>query len=387
MPANPNSPSETVNPRDSSHDLPLSPLPGVNGDQAENELNALLNEAREFATRWIDTQRRSAADFVQAMGQRFGSMIRMYLLDLVRDLRMNWDPGPALGDYFTSTLSDSQLAQALGEGPARKAEIASLDELFRRSTRLRSSKMFAEAITFAAKFRHYSPFNNFLVYLQNPSATYWATAAHWRRIFRREVKDDARSMIILAPMTPVLLVYDLEDTVGGPLPKLFEDPFAAEGQFQDGVLAQTIENCSRDGVQIVMRKLGMLHAGSAILSNRPERVKLTVELNQELDSKARYGTLCHELAHIHLGHLGSDRDDWWPSRLELTRNQKELEAQAVSYVVCRRASLTTKSAEYLAGYLKNPEELSGISIDLILRVAGRLERMGKEELPPRKPKG
>jgi hypothetical protein len=28
-----------------------------------------------------------------------------------------------------------------------------------------------------------------------------------------------------------------------------------------------------------------------------------------------YGTLCHELAHIYLGHSGTDRDHWWPSRI------------------------------------------------------------------------
>jgi hypothetical protein len=30
-----------------------------------------------------------------------------------------------------------------------------------------------------------------------------------------------------------------------------------------------------------------------------------------LGEPSKYGTLCHELAHIYLGHLGADRDHWW----------------------------------------------------------------------------
>ncbi len=38
-------------------------------------------------------------------------------------------------------------------------------------------------------------------------------------------------------------------------------------------------------------------------------VKATIELNEAHDLAARYATLCHEIAHIYLGHLGADLED------------------------------------------------------------------------------
>ena len=36
-------------------------------------------------------------------------------------------------------------------------------------------------------------------------ATYFATASHWHKAFRRTIKDEARGLVILAPRTPVLI--------------------------------------------------------------------------------------------------------------------------------------------------------------------------------------
>ena len=93
--------------------------------------------------------------------------------------------------------------------------------------------------------------------------------------------------------------------------------------------------------------------------------------------------LCHELAHIYLGHIGADRDGWWPFRLNVTEAVAEIEAESVSHIVCRRAGLRTRSAEYLSSFVEDSEELDAISLDLISRVAGRLEEMGRRLLPPR----
>ncbi|GAG47110.1 unnamed protein product [marine sediment metagenome] len=81
--------------------------------------------------------------------------------------------------------------------------------------------------------------------------------------------------------------------------------------------------------------------------------------------------------------FGSDKDRWWPSRMNLTRNQKEIEAESVAYIVCRRLGLITKSAEYLTGYIKDENDLSRISVDLITKVAGKIEDMHKRKLSER----
>lgn len=94
----------------------------------------------------------------------------------------------------------------------------------------------------------------------------------------------------------------------------------------------------------------------------------------------------HELAHIYLGHLGSDEDKWWPSRLNLTRNQREMEAESVAFIVCSRAGLISHSAEYLSAYIKVEQDISRISIDMITKVAGRIENMGQRAMPKRRSK-
>lgn len=364
---------------------PESPLPGITAGERARELEQLQDKARQFAQDWMTRQQGSAADFVHAMEREFGTTVRMLLLEIVKQISEQPGLTKAMRQYAEVTLSKEELKLALGSKPKLKQEeLSSLDELFARSKIFRSSSKYAEAISFISRFRTYSPYNNMLVYLQNPLATFWATAMHWRREFRRRVKDDARPMLILAPMTPVVLVYDVADTEGDPLPDWFKDPFDTQGFFNSGVLSLTTQNCSRDRIQIAPKKLGFLHAGSAIQSDRGTDAKIRIELNADLDDGGRYSTLCHELAHIHLGHLGSDQDRWWPSRLNLTKNQREIEAETVAYIVCRRAGLTTKSAEYLAGYIGSPDDLTRISIDLIIKVAGLIEHMGKEELPPRR---
>lgn len=41
-----------------------------------------------------------------------------------------------------------------------------------------------------------------------------------------------------------------------------------------------------------------------------------------------------------------------PLTEELTKGQRELEAEAVSWLVCGRLGLETRSAEYLSGYVQ-----------------------------------
>jgi hypothetical protein len=58
-----------------------------------------------------------------------------------------------------------------------------------------------------------------LVRMQNPTCSFYATERDWYDRFRRNLKEDARPMLILAPMHPVLLVYALmEDEDSHSLP-------------------------------------------------------------------------------------------------------------------------------------------------------------------------
>ena len=73
------------------------------------------------------------------------------------------------------------------------------------------------------RFRDYAPYNNMLVRIQNPACGFYATANDWQKRFGRTLIEDARPMLILAPMHPVMLVYDLDQTEGSQLPAELEN--------------------------------------------------------------------------------------------------------------------------------------------------------------------
>ena len=54
----------------------------------------------------------------------------------------------------------------------------------------------------------------------------------------------------------------------------------------------------------------------------------------------------------------------------------EIEAETIAYLVCTRCGLETKAMEYVAGYLKQPEEdLTAVSVKVILDITRKIEDM------------
>jgi hypothetical protein len=343
-------------------------------------------QTAEFILEWIRRRQGSPGDLVRALEQEAGWPGRLLLPGILDELRARRGLPDAERKFLVYTLNAGAGAQALAEGgdPAQTHQ-SSIDDLFARSRRFRRSQKFAAAIEFVARFRDYSPYNNMLVYAQNPQATRFATAGHWRKSFGRTIKEDARGMLILAPRTPVLMVYDIADTDGPPLPEQFRVFTRTSGRFEPALLDRTVKNCEHDQIQVRRVTMGEMHGGFATSRAREAGWKMRVGLRADLDEAAAYAVLCHELAHIYLGHVGADRDGWWPFRMNLSETVAEIEAESVAHIVCQRAGLTTRSAEYLAGFVEDSDDLDAISLDLISRVAGRLEDMGRRLLPPRSP--
>ena len=98
-------------------------------------------------------------------------------------------------------------------------------------------------------------------YLQNPLATYFATASHWHKAFRRTIKDEARGLVILAPRTPVLMVYDIADTEGPPLPDKLQVFTQTSGPFNPMILDRTLKNAERDRILIERKDDGAVARG------------------------------------------------------------------------------------------------------------------------------
>ena len=58
----------------------------------------------------------------------------------------------------------------------------------------------------------------------------------------------------------------------------------------------------------------------------------------------------------------------------------EVEAEAVAYIVTQRFGLRGSSAEYVSRHLDDNDIPEGVSVDLIAKTAGLIERMARETI-------
>ena len=305
---------------------------------------------------------------------------------VLKELVNDPDQTRMLRAYVDSLLKSGDLSQALrDEEPPRSQVWSSIDELLRVSALYRSTQKFQEMISFMARFKDYSPYNNMLVHMQNPSCGYYATQKDWYRRFQRTLKEDARPMLILAPMHPVLMVYDLDQTVGPSLPKHLEEFAHFKGAWNPAWLERAVENAENHyHIRVDFKTLSTTHAGFAINGVYFGDSKMRIAIHDGLDEPSRFGVLCHELAHILSGHLGCDQDHWWPSRMGLGLHTIEIEAEAAAYIVTSRLGLEGASASYVSGHMKGGQLPKSVSLDTIAKVSGRIERMAKKKLDRRK---
>jgi hypothetical protein len=227
-----------------------------------------------------------------------------------------------------------------------------------------------------------------LVRIQNPTCSFYATERDWYDRFGRNLKEDARPMLILAPMHPVMLVYALDETEGKDLPKELKSFATFQGQWNPDWLPRTVMNAAiRDRIHVDFKILSSTNAGLATLARGTGEWKMRIAIHSQLDETSQYGTLCHELAHIYLGHLGSDRDHWWPSRTDLDGRALEIEAESTAFIVTVRLGLAGSSAAYVSRYLRGGPLPSSVSLDQVAKVASRIEQMSERTLRPREGRG
>ncbi len=244
---------------------------------------------------------------------------------------------------------------------------SAINELFSKSIQYRRSPSYYELMRFISRFPKYSPYNCMLLHIQNPEVTYVATPNQWKKRFQRTIKPGARPLLILAPNCPVLFVYDLADTEGKYLPERWKDPFETRGKLDQRIWNLAVENAYQDRIYVDPEaNFSFLHAGTAFRlrsSNRilkehtDEPFDFLVKVNADQNRPSQYATLAHELGHIYSGHLGNRPDDWWKNRSHLTHQEVEIEAESISFLVCTRRGLETKSAEYLTQFANQDSEL------------------------------
>jgi antirestriction protein ArdC len=145
-----------------------------------------------------------------------------------------------------------------------------------------------------------------------------------------------------------------------------------------------LENALRHRIRVDFKHLSSTHGGFATGAAEGSGDKMRIVIHEALSPPSSFGVLCHEMAHILLGHLGSDEDQWWPSRSHLGRATVEIEAEATAFVVTQRLGLEGSSAAYVSSYLKPDGQVpASVSFDMIATVAADIKKMaeGKEPTP------
>ena len=84
----------------------------------------------------------------------------------------------------------------------------------------------------------------------------------------------------------------------------------------------------------------------------------------------QFVTIAHELAHLYLGHLGSDRGRRIPDRKMTNHKLKEAESEMTASLVAKRNGIKPKSESYLANYQGAFEHLN---LYAVIRAANAVE--------------
>ncbi len=261
-----------------------------------------------------------------------------------------------------------------------------IENLFERSWHFRNSEEFLKFFKFISGFHHYSRYNALLVYLQNDAVTFFGGISYWKNKFNRTVIQNAKPHLILAPKGPVMLVYDIMDTHGEETPEEFLEkglgrkPFDVKGLFGKKDFQLVIEKVQDWGIDISFKSLSYFKSGEVIPGWTHN---LEIVLKKKASNEINFATLIHELAHLFLGHTGhmylfkkgTKRQTVLLNRM-LSKSASELEAETVSYLVCKRLGLEKSSVEYLAAYIENEEEdLKQFEYELVVKTADKIEKM------------
>jgi hypothetical protein len=138
-----------------------------------------------------------------------------------------------------------------------------------------------------------------------------------------------------------------------------------------------VDRLKRKKISVEMMDWGDGQAGDVQClraAKKPKEVseyRLRINLNH--DPNVQFATLAHELGHVFLGHLGADTYHGIPGIESITRQQAELEAESLSYLVCRRWGVQSRADAYLADYAQPGKPMAPLNLDRITRATGQVE--------------
>lgn len=285
---------------------------------------------------------------------------------------------------------------------AREEVKAITEKLEKGIQNLFESDNFKNYLKMLSKFHHYSLGNTILIAMQKPDATLVAGYTSWQKNFQRHVKKGEKGISILAP-TPykkkvevekvdpatgdkakeiqeivvpvfkVVNVFDVSQTEGKELPSIGVNELAGDVAHFDKVLESLKRSCP---VPIEFEEIR--NGAKGYFQAAENRIAVQKDMSQVQTVK----TLIHEMAHQKL-----HSDD-----PELSRNAKEVEAEAVAYTVSQHFGIETSdySFGYIAGWSKGKDlaelkdsldRIRTAADELITDIEGHLKELLTREKP------
>ena len=253
-----------------------------------------------------------------------------------------------------------------------------LDQLLADSQLYKLSKDYLELLEFTSRLRNFAPFNAMLLHIQKPGMFYAASAHDWLTRFERTVKEGARPLLILWPFGPVALVYDVQDTAGKDLPQDV-NCFVARGPITKGRIYEFLGFMESKGIQSELFDGGDGKAGSIsrllVESPADSHTAYLMHVNANHPPAVQFVTIAHELAHLFLGHLGTDKRLKIPDRPLPPLAQQELEAESVAFILSKRNEVESRSQTYLAEYVTRNTSIESLDVYQVMRAAGQIEAL------------
>jgi hypothetical protein len=261
----------------------------------------------------------------------------------------------------------------------QKSIYATIDELANLIDQAQFSDEIEAYLDTVAKFHQYSFHNQLLIRDFFPTASQVAGFCTWGDKFNRKVRKGEKGIPILAPIRvskspsdkqepqdddeekevklffKVVYVFDISQTEGDDIPQLnVWKSLEVRPELQKKLIAYA---------QSLDLSVEVTNLGSA-------QGSLTSDHQILLDTTAGTKTLVHEIAHHLAGHLGS----------EISHEQRELEAEATAYVVCRHFDFEDlKSPNYLYLFGLKAENIK-VSFTRISSLAQQIINQIEEEL-------
>ncbi len=256
-----------------------------------------------------------------------------------------------------------------------------INQLFKSALESKGVSAFDEFLQFVHGFNDLSVYNAMLVRVQRPGASAVGSRKHWAEI-GRWVKPDAVPVVILQPFGPVRFVFELSDTEGKTIRGQHASVLFANGEVSQKLYDRTKVAATKFSIECQETdQYGANLAGTAaamglfpdiLKTSKADAMHFRVKVNTKHDLPTRFATLAHELGHIYCGHLGADHKGRWPNRNYLTHAERELEAEAVAWLVCNRTGVAPRSREYLSS-LATAQAINGVSMYAIFDAANRVE--------------